>query len=369
MKKLNIILFLLCVATSSTWGQVIPLDTAHWEVSANAYVLEQYQGQEAIYLQAGSIALKDRLFLDGTIEYDIMLKEEQCFPGVYFRMDTLTGDAEQFYIRPHQSGNPDANQTAPVTKQISPWQLYFGERYSFPYEYKFDDWTHVKILVNGNQAQVFLDHATEPHFSWELFHPEKSGVLALNGGMRSGLHIANIQVSHVAPEIVNFKPIEKKPIEGLVPTWQISNKFEENKLSSLDSLPILIEQCKWITSLSVVEGTAVNISQAVSRYDQSTPGNTVMAKIIIRSDSDQIKRFDFGYSDRVVAILNGQPLYYGNNRWRSRDYRYLGTIGLFDGIYLPLKKGRNELVMAVSEDFGGWLITGKFQDNSGIKLK
>jgi hypothetical protein len=41
---------------------------------------------------------------------------------------------------------------------------------------------------------------------------------------------------------------------------------------------------------------------------------------------------------------------------------------LFDAVYLNLKKGSNELLMAVSEDFGGWLITGKFKDPKGITL-
>ena len=72
-----------------------------------------------------------------------------------------------------------------------------------------------------------------------------------------------------------------------------------------------------------------------------------------------MKKFEFGYSDRVVAILNGKPIYWGTNQWRSRDYRYLGTVGLFDAIYLDLKKGKNTLLMAVSEDFGDWLITGR----------
>ncbi len=44
----------------------------------------------------------------------------------------------------------------------------------------------------------------------------------------------------------------------------------------------------------------------------------------------------------------------------------MGTIGLFDAVYLDLKKDENTLLMAVSEDFGGWLITGKFADEQGI---
>ena len=33
-----------------------------------------------------------------------------------------------------------------------------------------------------------------------------------------------------------------------------------------------------------------------------------------------------------------------------------------------LKKGENTLLMAVSENFGGWLITGKFKNNDTIEI-
>jgi hypothetical protein len=46
----------------------------------------------------------------------------------------------------------------------------------------------------------------------------------------------------------------------------------------------------------------------------------------------------------------------------SRDYRYLGTIGLFDSVTLPLKAGENEIWIAVSEAFGGWGIMDRIVD-------
>lgn len=349
-------------------AQIIPLDTAHWQIQANAYVLEKYRDQDAIYLQGGAITLKDKEFLNGTIEYDIFLKEERAFPGVYFRGNQDTGNAEHFYLRPHQSGNPDANQAIPRTKGISPWQLYFGRKYSFPYEYHYDDWTHVKLVVKDDQAQVFLDHAKRPNLSWQLFHRAESGSIVLTGGNASGMHLANIKVDTSTPELIDFKPIDRTPIDGLVSRWQISDKFEETLLSEVNALKTIIDNRKWQGSVEVEEGTAANISR-IQMLRDGQPGNTVFAKIEIISDKDQYQLFEFGYSDRVVVILNGDPIYRGTNRFRSRDYRYLGTVGLFDAAYLNLKKGKNTLLMAVSEDFGGWLITGRFKDQRGVKVK
>lgn len=343
----------------------IPLDTVHWEINARSYVLEQFKGQDAIYLQGGAMKLKNRTFLNGTIEFDIYLKNTQSFPGIYFRV--RENDGEQWYLRPHLPGKPDANQAAPAVNGITPWQLYFGTKYSFPYDYKYDDWTHVKIVVNGDRAQVFLDYSETPNLSWNLFHETKAGEILLRGGGLKAMHIANVKVDDSTPTLLDFKPIERKEIPGLISIWEISDKFEEKVLSNTGGLNSVIKNRKWGKTIKVEEGTAANISR-VQLLRDGKPGNTVFAKVIIHSDRKQTKLFQFGYSDRVVAILNGKPIYRGTNRWRSRDYRYLGTVGLFDGVYLNLKKGKNTLLMAVSEDFGGWLITGKFDDRNGIRI-
>ncbi|CAL2101823.1 conserved exported protein of unknown function [Tenacibaculum sp. 190130A14a] len=353
---------LLLITNISLAQKIIPLDTTNWKINAKSYIFENYKGKDAIYIQGGAITLKDKTFLNGTIEFDVFLKEEQAFPGVYFR-GTKNLDSEQWFMRPHLSGKPDANQAAPATKGITPWQLYFGEKYSFPYKYKFNDWTHVKLVVNNNKAQVFLDEAQTPNLSWNLFHKTQEGLIAFRGGRFSGLHLANIKIDPNQTVIKNFIPKTRTPIKNLVPKWIISDKFEEKHLENIDSLKILIRSRKWNNEIIVEEGTAANISRKLQRYDGQV-GNTVFAKIEVQSDKPKTKLFEFGYSDRVVVILNGKPIYKGTNKWRSRDYRYLGTVGLFDAVYLPLKKGKNTLLIAVSEDFGGWLITGRFKDSN-----
>ncbi|WP_299555785.1 hypothetical protein [Seonamhaeicola sp.] len=356
-------LFLVSVSCFSQ--NRIPIDTMHWDIKAKSYVIENYKGKKAIYLQAGSMTLKDSVFLNGTIEFDIYLKETPAFPGVYFRAGGFNG--EQWYMRPHLSGKPDANQAAPIINGISPWQLCFGPKYSFPYHYKYDNWTHVKLVVKDDKAQVFLDYSEEPNLSWKLFLPAKGGEIILRGGNLEAFHIADIKINRKEAKLINYKPVERKPIEGLVPEWELSDMFERKLLDNPLNIPDVIKKRSWGRKIQVEEGTAANISRQ-QRLFNGEPGETVFAKIVIHSEVDQMKLFHFGYSDDVVAILNGTPIYRGTNKWRSRDYRYLGTIGLFDAIYLNLKKGKNELLMAVSENFGGWLITGKFDTTDGISI-
>lgn len=344
---------------------IIPLDTTNWEINAKSYILENYKGNDAIYIQRGTARLKNTKFLNGTIEFDIFLTERQGFPGVRFRAFS-PGNMEVFFLRPHLSGKPDANQAAPVINGLTPWQLYFGPTYSFAYDYNFEGWTHIKLVVHDKKAQVYLDYSEQPNLSWNLVHNPQEGDVLIGGGF-APMHFANFKIDKTKHEIVDFKIIERKPIENLVPEWEISDMFEEKQLDDPTKLKPVIDAREWGKKIQVEEGIAANIARAQVLYNGSQ-GNTVFAKITIQSDIDQVKLFDFGYSDRVVAILNGDAIYKGNNKWRSRDYRYLGTIGLFDSIYLKLKKGENTLLLAVSEDFGGWLVTGRFADEKGIKI-
>ncbi len=363
-----LILMLICVTTKTVFAQqIIPLDTAHWDIQAKAYLVEHHQGKNAIYLQNGAILLKEANFLNGTIEFDIFLKEGRMYPGVIFRGRNNFQDGEQWFIRAHLSGLEDANQAAPVIKGITPWQLYFGPKYSFAYTYNYNGWTHVKVVVNDNKAQVFLDHSEKPNLSWNLFHEPVAGDLMIRTGTEA-MYIADVIVDKKATTLVDFKPIENEKIEGLIQEWEISDMFERTLLEDPEKIPTVIQKRSWGRKIQLEEGKAANIGRQQLLFN-GEPGETVFAKIEFVSDKNQTKLFHFGYSDDVVAILNGTPIYKGTNKWRTRDYRYLGTIGLFDGIYLNLKKGKNTLLMAVSENFGGWLITGKFEDEAGVQME
>ncbi len=161
--------------------------------------------------------------------------------------------------------------------------------------------------------------------------------------------------------------MDRKPLDGVISEWEISDMFEEAKLDDIDKLKPLINARSWQGKVQIDEGVAAHISK-IQLLRKGKPKNTVFVKIEISSNKDHVKFFEFGYSDRIVTILNGHSIYRGTNRFGTRDYRYLGTIGLFDGVYLNLKKGKNTLLMAVSEDFGGWLIIGGFKDKTGLKI-
>jgi hypothetical protein len=87
----------------------------------------------------------------------------------------------------------------------------------------------------------------------------------------------------------------------------------------------------------------------------------VFAATTLHADEARRVLLRFGFSDRVRVYLNGRPVYRGNDAFQTRDYIFLGTVGLFDELILPLKRGDNELWFAVSENFGGWAVVAQLQ--------
>ena len=112
----------------------------------------------------------------------------------------------------------------------------------------------------------------------------------------------------------------------------------------------------------------VNLARYFGLPEGSRRG-TIFARLEIESQVEQVKRLEFGFSDRVSIFLNGSVLFTGNNTYRSRSERYLGVMTVDnDAVFLPLKRGRNKLVMAVTEAFGGWGLVARLENLLGVKV-
>ena len=209
-------IILLATFITSVFAQkTFPFDTSYWAIQAKAYVLENYNGHDAIYLHQGYASLKNTTFKNGTIEFDLYLTERQAFPGVAFRI--VGSDMESFFLRPHLSGKPDANQAVSVFNGITAWQLYFGERYSFQYDYNFTGWTHVRIVINEDKGQVFLDHSKKANLSWKMKHPPRAGAISI-GHSFAPMHYANFTINPDATELVDFDAKDAEIIPGVYKT-------------------------------------------------------------------------------------------------------------------------------------------------------
>lgn len=353
---------------------IIPFDSDRWEFHgahgkpAETVKIEEYLGKKSLFLRKALAVVKDAEFTDGIIEYDFAVSQERGFSGVFWHLQDPK-NYEEFYIRNHQSGNPDANQYTPVFNGSPAWQLYYGDGHGAPFKYSFDKWMHVKVIVSGDNAEVYIEDMDTPLlFINDLKHDAKSGKVGVKGGGMGkhdkGVHFADFSYTAISTPPLKGKASKPESTpKNAIMSWSISEAFDEKSLDGKFRLTVDNEQKLTWKKLTCEPSSLINIS----KVQLKTKGkNTVFAKVNITSEMEQIKPLQFGYSDRIKVYFNDQIVYGGNNTFRTRDYRYLGTIGFFDEVYLPLKEGKNELSMAVSESFGGWGLKAKFSDMEGI---
>jgi hypothetical protein len=158
----------------------------------------------------------------------------------------------------------------------------------------------------------------------------------------------------------------EKAKTGTVMSWQVSNAFPSEVLAGKHRLThVDLEQHQW-TQLKCDYTGLANLGRINGLKDIKQGKNCVFAKTVLTAETDTLKKFEIAFSDAIKVYLNGQILFEANDMFRSRDYRFLGTIGYFDAVYLPLKKGENDILVAVTERFGGWGLRARFADMTGI---
>jgi hypothetical protein len=367
MKRIGFLLSLFIMTginMLSAQSTSIPFNWDRWDTTGATVQRETYLGKEGILVKSGQIFCKDVDFLDGTLEADISFPQERNFPGIIFRMQDRQ-NYEEFYMRPHQSGNPDANQYTPVFNGNAGWQLYYGEGYGHPFKYRFNEWHHVKIVTHGITAEIYIDDMQKPLINVkELKRGWKAGKIGFETG--APVHFANLQYSKTTQSAPAAIPIPPNGKDGLVTQWQVSNVVSSQLFEKQYQLTPAIKSALTWTKYPTEYSGVINLS----KYGKlSEKENTMVARLIIESDKDQVRPMSFGFSDYVLVYCNDKALYYGEDRFVSRDYRFLGTIGYYDVLPLALKKGTNEVWFVVGETFGGWGVQAKFPDMQGISIK
>jgi len=368
MKKNHLLIgvtFLLQGWQTNGQSVSVPFTSDQWNKEGAQSSLETFLGKECLLLTSGTVFLKGLQMQDGIIEADISFSRQRGFPGFTFRMQD-TDNGESFYVRPHQSGNPDATQYTPVFNNGAGWQLYHGEGYSKAFSFKFDQWHHVKIDIHGRQAEIYIDNMQTPLTKvTDLKREPKAGSIAVySGGIPA--RFANVQYTIKTPVIQAALPVPATGTDGLITKWLVSNPINNNLFKNKKQLtPEIKSNLTWTTQVSEPSGT-INLD----RFTQPKDTNRVMVtRVTIESEIEQVKAISFGFSDFVTLYLNDKALYSGRDEFMSRDYRFLGTIGYFDSVFLPLKKGKNELWFVVSEIFGGWGVKAKLENMEKIELR
>jgi hypothetical protein len=364
------------LSTISAQAGTIEFEGASWEYRDNdtgQVKNETFLGRNALYVSRNRLLRQGDNLRDMIIEYEYASSHPSGFIGVNFRSDPDGTGTEQFYTRPHQSGQPDASQYVGAINGLATWQLHAGPNDATAVDLPAREWIKVRIVAIGDKADIFVGDMSTPllHVP-DLRFDGDAGQTSLYASDRfwmkdTGAYFSNIIVrAATAEDKVIGTPKEVDPLPtGLVDKFEVSASFSEEEMTDRYFLKGLDAQKGEWSALSVETDGVANLARIQKRTKEA---NTALVRFKIKSDTKTNRLMSFGYSDRVKLFVDGKLVYGGNAQWRARDHRFLGTIALVDQIALDLPKGETEIVAAVSETFGGWGFKAQIEDQTGLTI-
>jgi hypothetical protein len=352
----------------------VPPDSPRWQLEGNAKPAE-YQGRKCLLLDGGDAVLKDFEMRDGVIDVDVATPATRGFFGFDIRIAPDQSNYEEIYLRQHKSGQPDAMQYTPVLGTGRNWQLFNGPGFTGAVDIPKAEWFHLRLEVTGAQAKLYVKDMDKPALVMDdLKSGVQKGQIALYT-LTGETYFTNFTVKTTpdAPWERHLPPMSPNTITK----WSISPAYDglarnlEAPLSDAEAKSMQWQDVEAEPPGFVVlyryrqaPHPRVTFQGDFSKRLEPQPGMKVLyARAFMESDREQVKKLSIGYSDDVSVFLNGKILYRGRSAQGFRDPGFLGIVNPEnDAVYLPLKKGRNELMLAVSELGGGWGFVCRLED-------
>jgi len=196
-------------------------DQNKWAIESAETEIIEYKGKEALRIKGAPgerIAyLKDFEFIDGIIELDIAAIP--YYTGLVFRV--RSGHVyEGIYFRPQNSRQIDPVRRGHTVQYISnPMFTWYYLRETAPEKYEAavdippDEWFHVKVVVAGEKAEVFVNDAESPCLVVDdLKHGISQGSVGVWCGNTSAGTFANLTVTKRAPTQTGETGIDSKKV-------------------------------------------------------------------------------------------------------------------------------------------------------------
>jgi hypothetical protein len=368
-RSLRSSLFVAVLFTVSSHAQqtlALPPDSPRWDLEQGAQVAE-YQERKCLLLDGGAAVIKDFEMRDAVIDVDVATPANRGFFGFQFRLTDDGANGEWVYLRQHKSGLPDAMQYTPILNTGANWQIYNGPGFTGGVDIPKDVWFHIRLEVTGAQAKLYVKDMEKPAL---VMNDLKSGIqkgqVALYV-LTGATYFSNFEI-RTTPDVPWERHLPPMP-PGTLTHWSLSPSYDalqhdvEKPLTASE-----INASEWqqveaeppgfvvIYRYRQAPHLMVSFQRDFSKRLEPQPGmKLVYARTTIDSDRDQIKKLYLGYSDEVTVFLNGKALFRGRSAQSFRDPGFLGIVNPEnDAVYLPLKKGHNELLLAVTELGGGW---------------
>lgn len=368
--RFAILLALVAVAPVAAQRVTIPLIPSAW-TATDSIRFQDFEGQRALWIDRG-IALANGIRMrNGTIECDLWAGQTGGNVGLVFHVRDRNA-SEVIFVRPPLSGTAEAVQYAPALNSLgAAWQIYHGDGANAVATIARDRWVHLAVAIHGDSATFFVDGAKEPtlvvpHLMLGADAGESIGLWA--SAFRQPAYFANFSYT---PDTTEHPAVKFTLPAGTIADWEISQPFDAatqlpGKLPAAAAFRWQQVKAEYpgivlISRYRAAPGVSAPVDHPDAVLGGRVPGSKVVyARTVIDAPTAGMRLMRFGFSDGVVVYCNGVPLYsairpsgFFND---GRDLGYFERVG--DAVYLPLKAGRNEIVMAVTEFFGGWAVSG-----------
>jgi hypothetical protein len=323
---------------------------------------ETHLGAQSLFVPSGFAWARGVALRSGTLDADVAADSGGAFFGIAFHVATPPDQYEVIFFRPHSAEH--TVQYSPSFFHMNAWQFFPDPDYGASPAFPQDRWVHVRVVIHGPAASVYFDTATTPTIEiHDLTLGDTTGTIGFwargGGGYVSNIRYRPDPTTYPTTRGRTFLPGTITDGWLLSPAFQVSERSPEMYPHSSD--------ISWQPVHAEREGIVLigryrpdpNVEGPRPDRDEpakDTPGSEVVfARTAIASDRDTVRKMWIGYSDNVVVYLNGRAMFAGRNSMAFRDPDDLGYVYPYaEAVFLPLKKGRNELMLAVTETTAGW---------------
>ena len=369
----GILVLLIAASAHRMSAQAVPASAVAWTASDSLRTLS-YLGRPAVYINRGVALVRGASMEDGTIDLDVAASDTTNFLGVVFRAASPRF-SNVVFLRFGASGTEEAVQYGPAFNSLGvAWQVYHGDGANAVAVIPRNRWFHLRLELAGSVARLYVDTASVPTLVVpRIVASGGSGIGIWTGAFGRGAYFANVHYTASTgspPE----RAAPPSPPAGSLLHWELSNTVETTEFIPM-TLPAP-GRLTWQPVTAEPEGFIL-----INRYREAPVGGVprdstgavlvdsvmtgriagcrvVYARTTIEAARAGARRLQYAYSNGVVIYLNGQPLVMAMNPGGLRSN--LGVMAhVGDAVYLPLKRGTNQLTFAVIQCTGGWAYSAR----------
>ena len=351
--------------SANDWTMEPPIPSMGDEAASAKFARYEGMPTGTMTLNEGVAASKTARFSTGVIDFDMKPLGYNDAGVVFHREGSAEGEFVYLRANPDCPAANDCIQYAPITHTMMGWNIYPNYQGSAPISPT--GWNHVHIEVIHDGMRVYVNHAAEPSLVvprlWGLRH---DGGLAFKGPAIYANLVVDPYASAGRP-IIPHASVQA----GTIMTWRAAQPSAYDRSGTVLAKNAPAGDA-W-HPIEVEPTGLVNLGRAFGLARAPSP-SLAWLKTEVTASAPLRRTLQVGFAEEVWVFLNGQLVYSGRNTYFPLETR-LSPDGRLEpdnaSIPLALHKGRNEILLAVGNDWRsrkgpfepshyGWAVEARF---------